>query len=398
MTSHPANSSWPIVGLVDQSWQPQEELQTSRRQALAHRGTYQAALVPKISHINPTLTNEALTLADEAAIEIAKFDSTVGNTVAPFSAILMRSEAASSSQIENLSASPLAIIRAEIGAGETPNASLILSNQTAMQQAISASEDFTSESILAIHRALMQRADPENAGCFRTVPVWIGGSHLGPHQADYVGPPADSVPDLIGDLVQFTRRRDLPAMVQIAIAHAQFETIHPFNDGNGRTGRAVIQVLLKHLNISNSLMAPVSAGLLSDTQRYFRALDAYRAGDPNEIVKVLSEAALRAVENGRLLTADLEQIRMDWQQLAVGRAGSAARELLDLLLAQPLITTTRAIELLGRTAVNTQRAIDTLVDAGVLTQIGQTRRNRIWQAREVLFALEQFATRTRRRR
>ena len=145
-------------------------------------------------------------------------------------------------------------------------------------------------------------------------------------------------------------------------------------------------------------MAPLSAGLLSDTQRYFRALDAYRAGDPNEIVKVLSEAALRAVENGRLLTADLEQIRMDWQQLAVGRAGSAARELLDLLLAQPLITTTRAIELLGRTAVNTQRAIDTLVDAGVLTQIGQTRRNRIWQAREVLFALEQFATRTRRRR
>jgi Fic family protein len=354
--------------------------------------------VPKISHINPTLTNEALTLADEAAIEIAKFDSTVGNTVAPFSAILLRSEAASSSQIENLSASPLAIIRAEIGAGETPNASLILSNQTAMQQAISASEDFASESILAMHRALMQRADPENAGSFRTVPVWIGGSPLGPHQADYVGPPADLVPDLIGDLVQFTRRRDLPAMVQIAIAHAQFETIHPFNDGNGRTGRAVIQVLLKHLNISNSLMAPVSAGLLSDTQRYFRALDAYRAGDPNEIVKVLSEAALRAVENGRLLTADLEQIRMDWQQLAVGRAGSAARELLDLLLAQPLITTTRAIELLGRTAVNTQRAIDTLVDAGVLTQIGQTRRNRIWQAREVLFALEQFATRTRRRR
>lgn len=398
MTSNPSESSWPIVGRVDQPWQHLEGLQSSRRQALAHRGTYQAALVPKISHISPTLSNEAMALADEAAIEIAKFDSTVGNTVAPFAAILLRSEAASSSQIENLTASPMAIIRAEIGAGETPNASLILSNQTAMQEAISASEDFTSESILGMHRALMHQADPENAGRFRTVPVWIGGSLLGPHLADYVGPPADLVAELIDDLVKFTQRRDLPAMVQVAIAHAQFETIHPFNDGNGRTGRAVIQVLLKHLNVSNSLMAPVSAGLLNDTERYFRALDAYRAGDPNEIVKVLSDAALSAIENGRLLTADLEQIRMDWQQIAVGRAGSAARELLDILLAQPLITSTRAIEMLGRTAVNTQRAIDSLVEAGVLTQVGQTKRNRIWQAKEVLVALEKFAMRTRRMR
>lgn len=397
MSDNSGTSGWPKVQKIDQAWQPIEGVQASRRSALAHRGVYQAAVVPQISQLTPTVGNRALALADEAAVEIAKFDSTVGKTVAPFSAILLRSEAASSSQIENLTATPMAIVRAEIGAGETPNTSLILSNQAAMQQALIAADEFTVASILAMHRALMNRSDPENAGRFRQVAVWVGGTMLGPHLADYVGPPAEKVPDLIEDLVKFCGRRDLPAMVQIAIAHAQFETIHPFNDGNGRTGRAIVQVMLKALGITNSVMAPVSAGLLADTENYFEALDAYRAGNVEPIIEVMSQAALGAVRNGRQLTSDLEQIRMEWEQLDVGRAGSAAKALLEHLLAQPLITTVRAIELLGRTPVNVQRAIDSLVEVGILTQVGNAKRNRAWQAAQVMEALGRFADRTRRK-
>jgi Fic family protein len=363
---------------------------------MKHRGPYQAAVVPFIADRELKLPVSDLAVADEAATELSRFDAEAGQMIAPFASILLRSEAASSSQIENLTSSPAAIVRAELGLRETVNSALIVSNQNAMTAAVAASSKLNAKSILMMHDVLLRQSDPNQAGKFRKQPVWIGGSAFGPHGADYVAPDSTLVPELIEDLVRFSNRVDLPALVQVAIAHAQFETIHPFTDGNGRTGRALVQVLLHKLSLTKSVMVPVSAGLLRNTKKYFEALDFYRAGNPVPIIQVFSEASLLAIQNGRALALELEQIRMRWQGLLQTRSDSGARKLLVALLGQPLITRARAVEVLGLSPANAQLAIDKLVEIGILTQSGSEKRNRVWQAQDVLIALEDFATRTRR--
>jgi Fic family protein len=395
MTSN-IDGNWPRIQSVQVKWLRDESQASSRRQALRQRGPYLAAVVPLIAHQNPILTPEIQALAEEAALELARFDTEVGQMVAPFAAMLLRSEAASSSQIENLTSTVGSILKAEFGFGESPNSSLIVSNQRAMEAAIEASTNLSLTSILNMHRILMAKTDPENAGRLRKEAVWIGGSNLGPHGADYVGPEADAVPQLIQDLVIFCNRLDLPAFVQVAIAHAQFETIHPFTDGNGRTGRALVQALLHRLGVTSNVAVPVSAGLLKDTARYFAALGSYRSGDVSAIIQVFSEAAISAVENGRTLAIELRDAQVEWRNKVSARTGSGASILLTHLLQQPVLNRQRVIDLLGTTPANAQLAIDKLVEAGVLTQIGDGKRNRIWQATDVVAALNSFAHRIKR--
>ncbi|MGH3265805.1 MAG: Fic family protein, partial [Trebonia sp.] len=123
--------------------------------------------------------------------------------------------------------------------------------------------------------------------------VWIGGSSVSPHGASFVAPHHSWVEPAIDDLVAFIQRTDLPLLTQVAIAHAQFETIHPFNDGNGRTGRALCHAMLRHGGATTRTTVPVSAGLLADTDAYFTALTGYRAGDPSPIAGRFGEAAKR---------------------------------------------------------------------------------------------------------
>jgi Fic family protein len=287
-------------------------------------------------------------------------------------------------------------VRAELGLAEAPNSSLIVSNQNAMSAAVAASSKLNVQTILNMHKVLMGSTDPQNAGKFRSEPVWIGGSANGPHGAEYVAPASEEVGDLVEDLIRFCKRTDLPALVQVAIALAQFETIHPFADGNGRTGRSLVQVLLNRLGVTMSVMVPVSAGLLRNTKAYFAALDEYRAGNPAAIIQVFAEAALLAVQSGRKLAAELEAVRMQWQSLVQTRSDSGAVRLLDALLAQPVITNARAMQILGTTAANAQAAIDKLVHLEILTQQGTAKRNRVWQADDVLIALDRFALQIRR--
>jgi Fic family protein len=388
--------SWPEFAAESVAWEPDASFPVSRRQRLRNRGSYQGAVAPLIAKQQLAVSSRVLALADEAVTEIARFDVELGQMIAPFASILLRSEAASSSQIENLTASPAAIIRAEIGLRESVNSSLIVSNQRAMSAAVAASSSLSVETLLLMHRVLMEKFDPQHAGQLREVPVWIGGDSFGPHLAHYVAPKADAVPELMADLLAFCERDDLPALVLVAIAHAQFESIHPFTDGNGRTGRALVQVLLNRLGISQSVMVPVSAGLLHDTANYFAALDRYRAGDPEPIIEVFAKAALLAVTRGRVLALELQRVRADWDQLLNLRSDAGAMRLLDELLGTPVINRSRATALLGISPANAQLAIDKLVTVGILTQQGTGQRNRIWQALDVLGALDDFASSLRR--
>ena len=399
MAMNGTQRQWPPVSFEKHDWAAREDVGQSRRAALRERGPYEAAVPPFITKLAlPQLNDETVVAAEEAVIELGRFDGEVGSIAAPFSAILLRSESAASSEIEQLTASAKNIALAELGRKAGKNSRLIVGNVRAMEAAIEMSDDLDVSTSIAMQSEILRDDQPELTGGWRTQQVWIGGGYSNsPHTASFVPPHHERVPQLMDDLVAFARRDDLPALPQIAIAHAQFETVHPFPDGNGRTGRALIQAMLRRLGVTRHVTVPVSAGLLRDTRGYFDALTAYRRGDVMPIVLALAQASRDAIANGRQLVDELTRLRAEWERIATARAGSAGRRLLDVLQRQPVIDARLAGEELGISARNAQNGIDRLVGDGILLASGAAR-NRTFEAHDVLVALDAFAARAKRTR
>jgi hypothetical protein len=141
----------------------------------------------------------------------------------------------------------------------------------------------------------------------------------------------------------------------------------------------------------------VSAGLLTDTNGYFDALTEYRDGDPAPIVEKLANASFAAAANGRQLVLDLRAIRQSWEDKIKARRGATVWQLADILLRQPVVDTPTVARELGVTPQNALRAITPLAEATVLEEFTGFARNRMWQSRVVLDALDDFAARAGRR-
>ncbi len=390
-------SPWPALTYESVPWALADDLTIPRNRRAAHSGPYDAAIPPGIAGLDVPLTTETLALTDEASTEIARFDAELGADIAPYAPLLLRSESAASSKIENLTASAKAIALAELGDPSKHNAGIIVANTRAMQAALALADDLDEQAILDMHEVLIGPSHPEWVGHWRSEQVWVGGSSYGPHGALFVPPRHERVPEAMGDLVAFLRRDDIPVLVQATIAHAQFETIHPFPDGNGRTGRALIHSLLRAKRLTRTVTVPVSAGLLTDTGAYFASLTAYRDGDPTTIIELIAEASFRAVDNGRTLASDLGAIREGWKERITVRRGAAAHGLADLLVRQPVVDSPLVQRELGVAATNANTAIDHLAAQGILTKVSGNHRNRKWAAPEVLAALDAFAERAGRR-
>ena len=389
--------TWPTVELEKREWEPSPHSVVPMRERARRLGPYDAAVVAPIAGTTlAAIPDDVVALAAEASTEIARYDADTVH-VAPFEALLLRSESAASSQIEQLTASAQAIALAELGDNSRRNAAVIVANTRAMQAAIALADKLDEQAILDMHTALLSDTRPEWTGRWRDEQVWIGGGPYWPHGADFVPPHYERIPDAMRDLVAYMARNDLPPLVQASLAHAQFETIHPFPDGNGRAGRALVHSLLRAKGLTRTVTVPVSAGLLVDVNAYFRALGAYREGNPAPIVEMMATASFTAIGNGRQLTADLEDIRDRWGEQIEARRSAAAWRLASLLVRQPVIDSPTAQQQLGLSAPAVNNGIDQLVAAGVLRQVSGTHRNRKWAAGEVLAALDAFAARTGRR-
>ena len=315
------------------------------------------------------------------------------------SAILLRTESSTSSQIENLTAGAKQLALAELNESQSANAKVIVANVRAMEAALALADQLSEASILTMHRELLahQPGWESHAGAFRNELVWVGGDRGSPRGAKHIGPRDDLVPGAIEDMLSFVQRDDLPVLAQAAISHAQFETIHPFADGNGRTGRALVQAMLRGKGLIRHATAPISAGLLRDTDTYFDALTTYRAGDAAPIIERFAAAARYAAVSGKKLVDDLA----DEQERARDRLGNLRRQagawkVLPHLIAQPVINTAYLQEQLGMNAMSAGRALEQLTDAGVLTETTGLRRNRVWQQSEILGILDGYAASIRR--
>lgn len=389
-----STDAWPPVSYEERLWQPAADVRDSFSPHLAASGPYRASIPALIANSPLPISAETLTRAFDATADLIRLDAEIGDS--PVASLLVRAECTASSAIERVTAPAETIMLADIDESLEPAARQIMSHVRADELALTLTGSLDEDAIVQIQRTLMASTRPDRRGRWRDQQVWIGGGSLGPQRASFVPPHQSRLSELMSDLVAFMHRTDLPALAQIAIAHAQYETIHPFLEVNGRTGRALMQAMLRRADVTRRVVIPVSAGLLQDTAEYFDAMTRYRAGNPDVIIDVFANAAHTAVASTRVMMDDLEAVRVSWRERATSRQGSAARRLIDLLERQPVINSRVAVAYLGVTAPNALLAIDRLVEDGILAQLGTGRRNRTWAAPGVLHAMDALAERARR--
>lgn len=388
-------------------WTPREPEMHSRAEVQRQTGPYDAAVTPSIAEWTPRMSSRHGADVEDATRQLVEFDwhaqrvlGTGSPALGPMTAILLRTESASSSQIEQLTTSARQLALAEIDEGGKANALAVVGNVRAMEAALELADDISSSTILGMHETLMlhQRGFPaEDAGRYRDEQVWIGPGDAGPRLADFVAPHESHVSGAIDDLVRFIAREDLPVLVQAAVAHAQFETIHPFADGNGRSGRALAQSIFRNKGLVGTTAVPISAGLLIDIERYFAALTAFRAGDAGPIVSEFAAASRIAATTGTQLVDDLViQLEDARSQLQGVRSDAAAWKILAVLIGQPAVNTKYLTSTLGLGEMAALRALDTLTEREVLVETTGRGRNRVWQHRGIFEVLDGYAERIRR--
>jgi len=321
--------------------------------------------------------------------------------------VLLRTEAVASSKIEGLHANARRVLRVEaardfdVAGRRDVTAEEVLGNVDAMSEALAAAEveeTITVDTILRIHAAPLANTPLQvHRGTVRLEQNWVGGSDHNPCSAAFVPPPPALVPGLLADLAEFCSTDSLPAVAQAAIAHAQFETIHPFIDGNGRAGRALIHLILRRRGIAPHVVPPISLILATLATDYVAGLTAFRyVGEPesseaadglNRWVALFAGCCTRAVSDAMIYEERISEIQRRWRDtVGTVRRNSTLDLLLETLPGTPVITVTGAARMLGRSFKAASGAVDELVRAGVLEQVNVGRRNRAFEAPDVLDA------------
>ncbi len=376
--------------LIEMVWQSNPTLYAPARYRRACR--YQAYVPAPLAEMELVLDAHTAGVISDAESAIRNLNSAAQPALAPLARLLLRTESIASSRVEGIQLGARALARAEVRAeagGHTSSTALeLLANIDAMQLAVDAAADaakFTAREITAIHERLM--AGTSNSGIggrVRTEQNWIGGNDYNPCGADFVPPPPEYVEELLVDLCEAIADESFPPLIQAALVHAQFETIHPFADGNGRTGRALIQVVLRRRGVAPAYVPPISVVLASERDRYIKGLTLYREDRVEEWVEQFAVAAARAAKLATEYLRAVEMLSERWRaKLAAGaapRADAAAWAIIDVLPAYPIITAPVAAAATGRARAAVHQAIGQLVDAGVLELLSVGKRNREWEA------------------
>lgn len=361
------------------------------------------------AYVPDTLADREFSLNSNATADVADAELAVSALNARTTALidteaaarlLLRAEAVASSRIEGLQIGGRRLLRAQLARETDPdaadfNADEILNNIDAMRWAVDtlvARPAITVDDLLEIHRRLLRGTDlARHGGRIRTEQNWIGGNGFNPCRAAFVPPPHEHVRLLLEDLCAFMAQDRLPAVAQAAIAHAQFETIHPFIDGNGRTGRVLVHVVLRRRGLAPRVVTPVSLVLATWAADYVDGLTATRylgsADSPdavaglNQWIALFATACRRAVEDSNLHEDRVREFQRTWRAALGGvRRNSATDLILAVLPGSPVITVKSAASLTGRSVQAVNTALPRLLDAGILRQTTVGRRNRAFEA------------------
>jgi Fic family protein len=348
-----------------------------------------------------------------AAVErsIRALNGPGAENLAGIARFLLRSEAIASSRIEGIAPSAQQVALAELGQSETvrgvsEQAQLVANNMTVVRRSateLAEAESLTVEHIVGLHQSLLPE-QPRHHG-LRTVQNWIGGSDWSPIGSDFVPPDHKRVPALMTDLVDYLNGAAHAPLIQAAVVHAQFETIHPFTDGNGRVGRALIHTVLARRGLTERAVLPISLVLATLRGRYVDGLNAYRHDAPaaspdastsiNAWLDTFIQASSIAVQQSETLIGQIEDLRSDWNERLSShrksaglrqapRADSAVARLLNQLPEAPVVTAKTLAKILGISSPAANAALDELRQAGILHTKSIERGATAYLAREVL--------------
>lgn len=382
--------SWPAHGVETRPWQQQMRGGTRDDRMLR---SVDATIPPFIAELDyaPSLP---LTARSEAALlAVARADTDAAGHSAALDRFLIRTESVASSKIERISATAEDFARAIAGNRSNSSAVSMVAASSALHQLVTdvgERRTFAVEDLRSAHRALMQD-DPWEASCagrFRDMQSWIGGSDHSPRGALHVPPAPERVVALMDDLLAYLNRDDVPVLVQAAIAHAQFESIHPFTDGNGRIGRALVSASLRRRGATRHTVIPLASGLLARRDEYFAALTKYRVGDPGPLIDLFVHSVNVAAVESRTSIARIASLPVEWGDEVRPRTGSATATLLALFYDHPVLTADEVERLAGTATTSTYAAIGRLVDVGVIREITGRKRDRVWVAIDLLAELD----------
>ena len=392
-------------------WDSRTSTSRPARTGDPHDSLFDAFVPHLINGWEPALEASTWGRVSSAAQRCRDLDHARAQDGMPADWLLRRAESIASSTIEEIRPSARRVARAEAQLslfGERPPDTEMqaLRNIGVTKHASDLAQsgvDLTVDSLCEMHATLM--GDDPIAGQLRDRQNWVGGGALrGPITARHVGPPAEFVPELLNDLVGYVNRDDGLALVRAAVAHAQFETIHPFPDGNGRTGRALIQFMFLREGVIRRGTLPVSSALMLDKSRYFDALDEFRvicgtddasrSRSAQPWIEMLSDATFHACILHERLSSHVEALQQKWAAQATSyriRPSSAAFRMLEHLPANPVVTADSARELLKTNERTARHAVARLADAEILVQRSAGRRNRVFECSDMMDAFTESA-------
>ncbi len=370
---------------VERLWQPEDASGLSRKDRAP--GRYLAYLPDELGERLPTLGAEAQGAAEDALAVLARADERIGARGRYLNHLLIRSESISSSWIEGNRVTPKRLAIAELLHQGPRQALDVVANVRATEAAIAELADHTRTIETSDIVGLQHVIEPRLERGLRQEQNWVGGPGWSPLRAAFVPPPETEVPRLVADLARFVTDTSGNPVVRAAIAHAQFETIHPFIDGNGRTGRALIHTVLRRADALRNALIPISTVFAGDTDAYIAGLTDYRADPPalDEWVIGFAQAAEKAAGNAVRLAEDIAALDRDvYNRLvafrrdrglnpAVPRRDAVVLRLLDTLASDPVLTAESVSTHLAVSPAAAHRALTELAEAGIL---GRTKDQR----------------------
>lgn len=384
---------------LDTFWQHDPAANAPPRYRRACR--YRPFIPTQLTKLSIALNAETAGAVSDAEAAIAALNAHAYPALAPLARLLLRTESIASSKVEGLQIGARELARAEAkkesGRNVSSTALEIIGNIDAMELAIdraATASEFGIDEIRAVHARLMAASPtPRIAGALRQTQNWIGGNNYNPCGADFVPPPPDHVDPLLSDLCHAINDPTLPPVVQAALVHAQFETIHPFLDGNGRTGRALVHVIFRRRGTAPSYVPPISVILAGNRDRYIRGLTDFRGDEISAWIRHFADACTSAAQLASAYVTAVRTLTDRWrdrlrQHPSAPREGAAAWALIDALPAYPTITGPVAVAATGRARAAVYAALEQLEKAGILTKLTGSPRNQVWECTELLDLLE----------
>jgi Fic family protein len=368
-------------------------------------GEYERYIPALIADATPSLSASTATLSERAGMAVRDLNEHAASlaSLEGLGRQLMRSEALASSWIEGLQLSHRKLAQATIPQLAQHKASEVMGNVNAMERAVEIGarlDEFTPADIKDIHRRLaVGQYSPiaKIAGEFRNEQGWIGGTT--PVTAKYVGPPREMIEELMEDLCQFMNRDDISPVTQAAVAHAQFELIHPFGDGNGRVGRALIHTIFRRRGLAKNYVPPISIVLGANKDAYIAGMDRYQEsqveGPPSEKLDEWITHFARAVETSARHAQDfsdqVHDLQQRWRaQVGQVRSDAAVLQIIAMLPSYPYITTQIGMKETGKTRRAVLDAFEVLEGTGALTRHRNQRKGDSWEAKELFTLLDEF--------